>query len=159
VCYCELLELSKGLLTPLIGVVTVYIAYQQWRTNQQKLKLDCYDRRLKVYEELKSIIVASLNRKTTNDDIIKYNRAVAESDFLFDTDITEYLKEVSKHCINIRQYNEEYHEVTINHSDKYNPQEAADGIYAESTWLLEQHKNLKTKFERYLKIKTRFWFC
>lgn len=146
-CYCELPELSKELLTPVIAVLTIFIAYQQWRTNQQKLKLDCYDRRLKVYESAKCIIIASLNEATTIKDIIEFNMVIAGADFLFKQDIIDYLKELSKHCNNLRQYNKEYP-----------GQEAIDGMHAESLWLLEQLDNLKNKFTPDLKIKTTFWF-
>lgn len=39
----EVLRISQGLLTPVIAAVTTYIAWQQWRTNQNKLKLDRYE--------------------------------------------------------------------------------------------------------------------
>jgi hypothetical protein len=40
----EVLRISQGLLTPVIGAIATYIAWQQWRTNQNKLKLDRYER-------------------------------------------------------------------------------------------------------------------
>jgi hypothetical protein len=39
------LSVLKALLTPMIGVVTVYIAYRQWQDNQLRLKTDSYDRK------------------------------------------------------------------------------------------------------------------
>jgi len=145
-CYFELLELSKGLLTPLIAVVTIIIAYLQWRTNEQKLKLDCYDRRSKVYESAKHIICISMNDETTIKDIIEFNRSIADADFLLEPEIITYLNEVSKHCNNLRRYNREYPE-----------HEAIDGMEVESMWLNEQLAILKNKFMKHLKIKTSFW--
>ena len=55
---------SKEMLTPIIAVVATYIAWQQWNTNKQKLILDRYDRRLKVYEEVVQIKHHNTNFKT-----------------------------------------------------------------------------------------------
>ena len=52
----NMIDISKALLTPIIAIVTVYIAYQQWKTNELKLKLEKYDRRLRVYEEVIKIL-------------------------------------------------------------------------------------------------------
>jgi len=37
-----------SLLTSLIAIMMAYIAYQQWRTNKDKLKMDLYDRRYNI---------------------------------------------------------------------------------------------------------------
>ena len=49
----EMIEISTALLTPIIAIIATYIAYQQWKTNQLKLNLERYDRRLEVYEEVR----------------------------------------------------------------------------------------------------------
>jgi hypothetical protein len=40
----EWLKISKGLLTPAIGLVAIYIAWQQWNTNRNKRKLDLFEK-------------------------------------------------------------------------------------------------------------------
>jgi hypothetical protein len=45
-----LVEASSAALTPVVAILTVYIAYQQYQTNMSKLRLDLYDRRRKVLE-------------------------------------------------------------------------------------------------------------
>ena len=32
----QVIEISKGLLTPVIAIVATYIAYQQWQTNRKR---------------------------------------------------------------------------------------------------------------------------
>ena len=47
---------SKEMLTPLIAAIALYIAWQQKKINKQKLDLDKYDRRQKVYDEVTHFI-------------------------------------------------------------------------------------------------------
>src|SRR5271170_90498 len=43
------LQVLQGLMTPVIALIAVYIAWQQWRTNADKVKLDKFDRRFPIY--------------------------------------------------------------------------------------------------------------
>ena len=91
-CLEQYAELSKEMLTPLIAIITVYIAWQQWKTNKKKLFLDLYDRRLKIYEELRQILSIILrDARASYDDLMKFRRAVSEADFLFGSEITSYI--------------------------------------------------------------------
>jgi hypothetical protein len=42
-------DLFAALLTPVIAIIATYIAYQQYRANQLKLRHELYDRRLLLY--------------------------------------------------------------------------------------------------------------
>jgi len=45
----ELIEISK-LSLPVIAIASIFIAWQQYSANREKLKLDLYDRRFKIYD-------------------------------------------------------------------------------------------------------------
>ncbi|MEO8313236.1 MAG: hypothetical protein ABI645_00445 [Pseudomonadota bacterium] len=51
-------SVCTALLTPLIAVVAVGIALEQWRTNRNKLKLDLFDRRHGYYEAARELIAS-----------------------------------------------------------------------------------------------------
>ena len=71
-CVDQLIGIFKGLLTPLIAIMASYIAWQQWQTNKQKLKLEKYDRRLRVYEQVREILsIILINADVSWDDILK----------------------------------------------------------------------------------------
>lgn len=66
-------EVLSALLTPVTAGIATYIAWQQWNTNKLKVRLDRYDRRLKIYEETRAVL--ALVAKKTNielDEIIKF---------------------------------------------------------------------------------------
>jgi hypothetical protein len=46
-CVRELVDILAALLTPVIAILAVYIAWQQWDTNRNKLKLDLLNSHLK----------------------------------------------------------------------------------------------------------------
>ncbi|MZH03257.1 MAG: hypothetical protein F3745_07665 [Nitrospinae bacterium] len=65
--------------------------------SRQKLNLERYDRRLRVYEEVRkilSIIVRDANAGT--EDLLKFRTAVSEADFLFGPEIPEYIDQIYK---------------------------------------------------------------
>ena len=93
----QLLEISKGLIAPLIAIITVYIAFQQWKTNKQKLDLDKYDRRLKIYQEVIKLLKKVSMTQVNLDELVIFRAAVAEADFLFGPDILDYIEEICSH--------------------------------------------------------------
>ena len=46
----------QALLTLVIGIAVVYIAWQQWQANTRKLKLEMYDRRRRIYGKVIAFI-------------------------------------------------------------------------------------------------------
>jgi len=50
-----MLPICTLILTGVIGIVTLYIAYQQYRTAKNKLRLDLFDRRLPVFESCNEV--------------------------------------------------------------------------------------------------------
>ena len=98
----QVIEISKGLLTPVIAIVATYIAYQQWQTNRKKLNLERYDRRPRVYEEVRkilSIILRDANAST--EDLLKFRTSVSEADFLFGPESSEYIDQNYKRGLSL----------------------------------------------------------
>lgn len=143
----QIIEISKGLLTPVIAIITTYIAWQQWKTNQQKLNLDLYERRLKIYEELIKILSIILRDADVSlEDLLKFRTSVSEADFLFGEDIPSYIDEIYKRGVNLRRYNKECR------SDTPERKEYNDKKHKELLWFIKQFEPAKEKFKMYLHI-------
>ena len=152
-CIAEILEVSKGLLTPLIAVVATYIAWQQWKTNEQKLVLDRYDRRLKVYEEVRKILSIILrDAKASYEDLLKFRTAVSEADFLFGPEIPTYIDEIYKRGVQLQYWSGEYRDFDQPFLEGYDHKKVCDGMHAECNWLVAQFDPAKEKFRKYLDI-------
>jgi len=152
-CIEQIAEISKALLTPVIAIVATYIAWQQWKTNQQKLVLDRYDRRLRVYEEVRKILGIILREgKASYEELLRFWGAVSEADFLFGPEITDYISEIYKRGVNLQFWTEQYRDYTQEKPDGYDHQKVVDSKHAEFEWFSKQYEPAKHKFRKYLDI-------
>jgi len=149
----DVLQISQGLLTPVIAIVATYIAYQQWKTNQQKLILDRYDRRLRIYEEVRRILsIIFRDAKANTDDLLKFRTSVSEADFLFGPEIPAYIDEIYKRGLNLWRWNEEYRDYRQEKPQGYDHKKVVEEMHKELTWLTEQFDPAKQKFKKYLDV-------
>ena len=146
-------EALKALLTPVIAGVAAYIAWQQWKTNALKVKLDRYDRRLRIYEEVKRIL--SLIMRDANADVeelLKFRTATAEADFLFGKEIPDYLDQIYQHGLKLWQRNREYCDLYTTPPEGYDHKLVVDDMHNQLVWLTEQFEPAKKLFRPYLDI-------
>lgn len=149
----QLIEIFKALLTPMIAIVAVYIAWQQWKTNQQRLNLERYDRRLRVYEEVKKILsIITRDANANTEDLLRFRTSVAEADFLFGSEIPEYIDEIYKRGLNLWNWNRQYRDYTQVKPEGYDHEKVVEGMHRELTWLTDQFEPAKQKFNKYLDI-------
>jgi hypothetical protein len=148
-----IVRVFQGLLTPVIGGVAVYIAWQQYQSNSAKLQLDTYDRRLRIYQELLDLLRAVMrNADASWDDLGKFARGTAEADFLFGDDISAYLREVYSRCLKLRQANQQYRDYTQEIPPGYDHTKVVDEKHAALNWLMKQDEIAKNKFRPHLRI-------
>ena len=95
------MKILSGLLTPTIALIAVYIAWQQKKLANDKLKFDLYEKRFKIYKIVNEYIMNLISETAQGHDInspkkdftgwVNFNLATKETPFLFDKDITDYL--------------------------------------------------------------------
>jgi len=152
-CAEQIIEISKALLTPVIAIIATYIAWQQWKTNQQKLNLERYDRRLRVYEEVKKILsIIFRDAKASTDDLLKFRTSVSEADFLFGPEIPEYIDEIYRRGLSFWRWNQEYRDSTQVMPKGYDHNKVVNEMHKELEWLSTQFDPAKEKFKKYLDI-------
>ncbi|WP_157618005.1 hypothetical protein [Rhodanobacter sp. FW021-MT20] len=133
--------------------MATYIAWQQWKTNQRKLTLDRYDRRLHVYEEVRKILSIILrDAKASYDDLLRFRTSVSEADFLFGSEIPSYIDEIYSRGVKLQYWSNEYRDFTQQIPEGYDHQKVCDGMHSELIWLSEQFEPAKQKFKKYLDV-------
>ena len=84
----------SALLVPLVAVFAVYIGARQWRTAQDKLKLELFDKRLSVYSAATGLLgTVAANGEVSNGDLHDFLVATREAKWLLDTRLAKYLQQ------------------------------------------------------------------
>jgi hypothetical protein len=148
-----LVSVFQGLLTPVVAVSVAYIAYQQWKTNERRLVLDRYERRLRVFRRVVEFLNLSLRDfKPEPMEVARFRSDAAEADFLFGPEIPAYIAEVSKQALESWALHREYRDYTQVPPEGYNHLKVVDGMHERSVWLTEQHDVAREKFRKYLDV-------
>jgi hypothetical protein len=96
-----------ALLSPLIAVIVVYIAFRQWKTNQERERRESRKAKLDVYRRVKLLLrhvmwAQTLDQKLYSD----FCDACAEADFLFLEELRSWLshlQDVAANCMFLQE--------------------------------------------------------
>lgn len=148
----QLIKLSSALLTPLIAIIAVYIAYQQMLTNKNKLKNELFDRRMKVFEAFQDFIGEVVVKGYAETDDIKNIHSVKSNiPFLFGEEIEDYRQSLVDNGLKLRSINRKLSDFSLPKGDKRT--ELANEDYELNTWFSLQFDESIKKFSGYLKIE------
>lgn len=144
-----MIEIFSALLTPIIAVLGVYIAYQQWRTNNLKLKHELFDRRYecyeKIYEFIANILITGSVPHNADLEFLRNTKAVT---FLFDDQIKEFVDSVYRKSV-------ELHSLHSSMSD-LNSRLREENLQKQreiKEWLQKEMRLMKKRFAKYLTLK------
>ncbi len=91
----------RALLTPVVALFGIYIAYLQYSVHRQKVRSEVYERRASVFRT----VILTMQRVATgmpSDDEELFDQffsGTAEAPFLFEADVIDYLEEIKKRLI------------------------------------------------------------
>jgi hypothetical protein len=153
-CCTVMVSILNALLTPLIAIITTYIAYQQFKGNQLKLKMDRYERRLRVYQEVVTMLRTCSDGKPEWGVLIAFGASTAEADFLFGPEIRQYIDEIIKRAAALNAAKAEYRDFTQTAPAGYDHDIVVKEMMDQIKWFTEQITGLlaKNKFAKYLNI-------
>ncbi len=124
-------------ITIIIAVIGAFIAFEQWRINKNKLRLDLYERRLNVYRSTINFIGTAVRDSNIEiEKIIEFRTATSEAEFLFDKEVREKLDIIYDNAIKLRY-----------RSIKENDESAL------LFWFSNQYDEVTNIFRRYLSFK------
>ena len=151
---CQWATWLSGFLTPIIGVATAIIAYQQWKTNKRnqetnakRLKHELYEKRFAIYlaarSFLRNIVVQG---NVTDAMLIEYWAGINPSRFLLNKDITDYLEKIEHKAVDLQTKLAEARE-----SEKQATEARERGELKK--WFYAQIAVLNDKFHPYLSLE------
>jgi hypothetical protein len=103
----EITETVSALLTPVIAILAVYIAYQQHQTNLKRELRESRQAKIECYRKVALFFNNTCwNSKVSEKDFEMLGEAIAEADFLFPKDLTDWLDEVYSSALQWRHYDQ-----------------------------------------------------
>jgi hypothetical protein len=90
--------------TLFVSVAVVAIAWQQWRVADNKLRLDLFDRRYKVYDATRQFLVTICRegKFTTPQLLFEFTAGTSDAEFLFEADVLEHLAKIRTQALHLR---------------------------------------------------------
>ena len=102
------IDILSALLTPVIAALGLYIAYQQFSVNKQRLQHETYERRRAVYKTVQRYLSEIMrDGKTTFDKALQFYQEASEAAFLFDKSVQSKIEEIYEKSIDMIDAQEE----------------------------------------------------
>ena len=99
------LQFIQPVATAILGIGAAILGYYQWRTAHNRLVLDLFERRMKVYDNIRGVLVDVLRfgaRGATLDLHRSFVVAATDAQFLFGAEVTEYLDNFGSTLLRMR---------------------------------------------------------
>jgi hypothetical protein len=139
------------LLTLLVAAFATYVAYRQYALGRERFKLDLFEKRFAVFAATRRLLSHVLHDADVSlEQLFEYRAGVAEATFLFDSDITDYLKSIDEKALRLRTIMETMKALPVGEART----KAAGEVSEATQWLTEQLPELKNRFSPYLKFRT-----
>jgi hypothetical protein len=140
----------SALLTPTVAVIGSFIAYRQWRTAQNKLKLELFDRRFNVYLAATTLLASIMGSgKAKDEDLFKFLSATRDAKWLLNIDVANYMdKELYHKAVELMTFSDMLEGVPPGEERTANIRKQAEI----KKWFLTQYEVLDEKFSSFLKL-------
>lgn len=141
----------SALLVPMVAVLGAVIAYRQWRTAQNRLKLDLFDRRFSVFDAARNLIASVVTRgKATDEELFKFLSGTREAKWLSNADIAEYLdKQLYRKALDLKCLDSELKGAPVGEERSKNVRKQSEL----KDWILQQYNVLDEKFSPFLNLQ------
>ena len=102
----EILNILSGFLTPIIAVLAIIIAYRQYKIQKYRVRIDLFDRRLKIYNAIMDFM-SHVRQKgdASNDQIFNLIERTIDSRFLFKGEIKNHIESLIQQALDIQEIN------------------------------------------------------
>lgn len=146
---CLPISILVSLATPVIALAVAVIAYLQWQVAHDRLRLDLFDRRYKVYEAARKFIAITTMETPNFDDshLLEFNDRTSSAVFLFKSDIVDYLSDIRKRAVTMRMHYELYQPTGTSENERV---KHINSEQEEKDWLFSQLAVMPKIFSPYL---------
>jgi len=146
------LQYLQALALVAIAAIGAWLAWQQVQIARVKLQHDLYDRRYRVFDATRKLVLnICVNRTASVEDTSAFRLGTGDAVFLFDDDLTKYLEQMSMNVFDIYLS----HRVLKNEREGEQRTKAVTLIKKHLVWFDEQLEIITDKFTPFLKLDKR----
>jgi hypothetical protein len=133
--------------TLFLSVAVGVIAWQQWRVADNKLRLELFDRRYKVYDATRKFLALILREATfTDSQLFEFYGGTSDAQFLFGADVVDYLEQIRNRAVDMRTHQELFQRLPVGAERSRHVQANRDHL----VWLTDQVTAITKIFAPYL---------
>ncbi|MDW3208370.1 MAG: hypothetical protein R8N23_00785 [Reichenbachiella sp.] len=140
----------SAFLTPLIALITIYIAGKQYLTQRYRVRLDLFEKRMKIIEDVR-IILTDIDKNYSGDsekvNLELFRIAYRHSKYLFSNDIQNYLTQLDQKIGELEEKEQQLK--TADKSNKHTLETEKDDIIV---WLREKRSTHEINFEEFMTL-------
>lgn len=141
----------SGLLTPIIALIALWIAYRQFKIQEYKVRLDLYERRLKIYGAIMKFL-GGISKKGDSswEEVLEFLENTNEAKFLFKGEMKEHLDSIYKHATELQYLKRDLNDRDFPIGDERT--ECGRQIGAHYSWFKNQYKKTEDLFLKYIRL-------
>lgn len=147
-----IVNILSALLTPIIAIIAVYIAYQQYAVNKRRFKKELYEKRLDILKIITTYI-ESIKTSTRIDlaKVVEFKTMCMESRFIFEKEIPNFIEELYQKGIFLHSLGEKLYgnEKLPVGNERSLIAEQKTGVIK---WFIAESKELDKRFQKYLDL-------
>ena len=92
--------LGPSIVAVVAAFIAGYIAWRQWRTAHERLRLEMFDRRVAVYDATKLLLTkATIHGQVLPDDFQLFYSGIRSAEFLFDGAMRDLIMRIANMCV------------------------------------------------------------
>ena len=151
-----IIEILSAALTPVIAIVAVYIAFQQWKINKSRFNHELYGRRIIVFKAVMTFFAEIMREGTSSYKMTtKFYADTGEADFFFENEIRVHIEKLYENGIKLARLNEKMYPSSGGHGLPVGKErtQVANEHDRLLGWFIDELPRTKALFKKYLKLK------
>jgi hypothetical protein len=146
------MQTATAALGVLIALGVAYIAWQNYAINLNKLKLDLFDRRMRVFNALQTLLIHTIREGRIDGTKIEAYRAdMWLSEFLFDKSVHQFLSEFFDKSVELMNAGDQLDGMQADDPDR---SAVIKKKYDTLRWLTSRGDKIRAAFRPFLTIET-----
>src|SRR5437868_3401142 len=141
------MTLFFSIVTLFLSVAVAVIAWQQWRVADNRLRLDLFDRRYKVYDATRKFLATILREANfTDSQLFEFYAGTSDAEFLFGAKVVDYIGQIRERALHMRTAQQLFEPLPVGEERSRHVQKHHDDL----VWLTEQIEEMSKTFAPYL---------